>query len=130
MKSQSRKFLLGSFAIAVSFSLILILTGGAVAKDKDDHDRSSKEAVMYSPESELGIAHLSMYNEFGTVCTDCHDGSFLPAAPSLKGMKKVKMSSKDCVTCHYGDKAPVLFISLMNTMDPAYWRCDDCHPLK
>ncbi len=102
------------------------------AQDRACEDPKDKDKeVMYSPDSELGAAHISMYNNFGTVCTVCHDGVGLPAAPNIAKMKKVDMDgNKPCVTCHQGDKAPLLFISLMNNREPAYARCEDCHAVK
>lgn len=99
----------------------------------DAADVSDARRGMYSPTSDLGVAHVSMYNNFGADCTGCHNGLFQNVPPNLKDMKmkKVRMAgNKACVTCHTGDKAPLLFISLMNTQTPAYGRCEDCHLVK
>jgi hypothetical protein len=97
--------------------LSIVFTGVAMAAKSD----------MYSPKSPLGVSHLDMYNNFGTVCKDCHDGSYQPFAPSLIGFKLVDMKKGPCVDCHNGEKHDLLFISLMNTKSPAYARCGDCH---
>ncbi|MDX1764686.1 MAG: cytochrome c3 family protein, partial [bacterium] len=94
-------------------------------------EATALEDLLYPPDGELGMAHISMYENVGTVCTDCHNGSFLPAAPNIQKMYKVRMGGRhDCVRCHNDDKAPLLFISLMNTLEPVYGRCSDCHQVK
>lgn len=89
--------------------------------EKMGKDKIKKDGV-YAPDSPLGVAHISMYNDFGPgSCMGCH-----PNIPNIADWPKVNMDGDACVRCHNGDKAVRLFISDM----VEYGRCEDCHETK
>ena len=70
-----------------------------------------------------------MCNLKGANCAACHNGSFVPTAPSITGEMINMQAGISCRTCHNarGEEDP-LFISLMNNPTKVvYNRCSDCH---
>jgi hypothetical protein len=82
-----------------------------------------EEWADYSPRGPLGTAHLNMYNNFGKVCTDCHNGSAQPLPPALTDPRTNMKPNHCCSDCHPGGGKPDLFITHMSR----YCRCGDCH---
>ncbi len=79
----------------------------------------------YSPTGPLGNAHINMYNNFGTKCTNCHTGTCQPVPPRLADQRINTMKpGHACSDCHPGGGKPDLFITHM----PLYARCTACHP--
>ncbi len=103
------------------------LAGGSTAYGRcgDCHKVLGETAWEdYSPTGPLGRSHINMYNNFGTTCKTCHEGTCQPIPPRLADQRINTMKPNHCCSeCHPGGGKPDLFITHM----PKYCRCTDCH---
>lgn len=109
-------------------TIVLVLAAAVLILAAFAGTASARQSSMdLSPQGTIGMNHLRMLGGvFGYACTNCHDGSYMPA-PVLGNAKVVDKKKDACASCHgpgEGKKTP-LFISLM----PLNSRCSDCHPI-
>jgi hypothetical protein len=126
MKSLSLKVLAVSLVLLAA--LFVVVPGVSMAVQGGSLDMS--------PTGTTGTLHLNMYNntngDGGPVCSDCHNGSFMPA-PGVLTDSAADMKKKCCSECHPKGGKPDLFISHMRPehrgAGPTYCRCSDCHTI-